>query len=343
MPAKKKSNKGGKKASGKKQRKSSTNKEQEKKLLNPQVQATVSRSLPPTADSPRAWMNEVSNVCQIIMSNYQLGTTAEGYPGSHWISQAVDYIQYCSENEVVAFSQGKTEALEAGVARAINYICKQWQVAGKASPGAAGDAKKARPGGANSSKSSDNSIESQIAAQGDVVRKLKAEKADKAIIKAAVDKLLALKASVASGKPVMPSADPVQVQADLVRKLKGDKADKAVIKAAVDKLLALKASAASGAPAAASDSADKKGSKKDKKNAASAKKAGSSSTEEKKETPVVLEKKPDAPITGTPGKTYLPTCPCCNHNIVTQTEKEWFCFFCDKSNATSFRCPKCLP
>jgi len=114
-------------------------------------------------------------------------------------------------------------------------------------------------------------LNSNVAAQGDLVRRLKAEKAAKPEIDDAVKKLLALKAEfkAATGldwKPGMTipqaaraapaatdSADAlnasVAAQGDLVRKLKADKAAKPDIDEAVKKLLALKAEykAATGA------------------------------------------------------------------------------------------------
>ena len=108
-------------------------------------------------------------------------------------------------------------------------------------------------------------INSAITAQGDLVRKLKTDKASKADIDEAVKKLLALKASykTATGQDWKPGAAPPQpkaaspaagggesagdintsivAQGDAVRKLKADKAAKADIDEAVKKLLALKA------------------------------------------------------------------------------------------------------
>ena len=104
-------------------------------------------------------------------------------------------------------------------------------------------------------------LNSAVAAQGDLVRKLKADKADKATIDEAVKKLLALKADykAATGSDWKPGAAPaaakpasggnsaadlnsaITAQGDIVRKLKSDKADKAAIDEAVKKLLALKA------------------------------------------------------------------------------------------------------
>jgi len=106
-------------------------------------------------------------------------------------------------------------------------------------------------------------IGAAVAAQGDLVRKLKSEKAAKPEIDEAVKKLLALKADfkAATGsdwKPGAPAAPAkassppaaagggdvgaaVAAQGDLVRKLKADKAAKPEIDEAVKKLLALKA------------------------------------------------------------------------------------------------------
>ncbi len=122
-------------------------------------------------------------------------------------------------------------------------------------------------------------LEKEVAAQGDVVRNLKASKADKTAIDLAVAKLLDLKkqlaacqAPAAAAPAVTESKDVAQLekdislQGDVVRKLKADKADKKVIDESVAKLLDLKKqlSAATGqAPAAAqSGSNKKKGGKK---------------------------------------------------------------------------------
>merc|ERR1719225_2029086 len=125
-----------------------------------------------------------------------------------------------------------------------------------------------------SGSSSPADINAAIVAQGDKVRKLKADKAAKPEIEEAVKKLLALKAEFKSatgqdwkpgmtvpetGKasspaPALGSSNPADInttigaQGDIVRKLKADKAPKPEIEAAVKKLLALKADfkAASG-------------------------------------------------------------------------------------------------
>merc|ERR1719184_287065 len=101
-----------------------------------------------------------------------------------------------------------------------------------------------------------------VAAQGDLVRKLKTEKAAKPDIDEAVKKLLSLKADykAATGSDWKPGAVPakqaepapvggaddglsgkVEAQGNLVRQLKGDKKPKEEIDAAVKKLLELKA------------------------------------------------------------------------------------------------------
>uniref|UniRef100_A0A0N4ZMS1 glutamate--tRNA ligase n=1 Tax=Parastrongyloides trichosuri TaxID=131310 RepID=A0A0N4ZMS1_PARTI len=112
----------------------------------------------------------------------------------------------------------------------------------------------------SSNGSSDEAVFHQkVTDQGEVVRKLKAEKAAKEVVKSAVDQLLALKAeyktkfgkdytpSVASSQPVQNNTDEssfhqkVTDQGEVVRKLKAEKAAKDVVKSAVDQLLALKA------------------------------------------------------------------------------------------------------
>ena len=109
----------------------------------------------------------------------------------------------------------------------------------------------------------DGDLGAAVAAQGDLVRKLKADKAPKPEIDEAVKKLLALKADFkaatgsdwkpgATAAPVAAAAPPassggsdigatVAAQGDLVRKLKSEKAAKPEIDEAVKKLLALKA------------------------------------------------------------------------------------------------------
>merc|ERR1711874_19577 len=106
-------------------------------------------------------------------------------------------------------------------------------------------------------------VDKKIREQGDQVRKLKGDKADKAAIDAAVKELLALKAEykALAGKDWKPSAEApknvksekepskeevdidkkIKEQGDKVRQLKGDKADKAAVDEAVKALLALKA------------------------------------------------------------------------------------------------------
>uniref|UniRef100_A0A8D8TL22 Bifunctional glutamate/proline--tRNA ligase n=1 Tax=Cacopsylla melanoneura TaxID=428564 RepID=A0A8D8TL22_9HEMI len=107
-------------------------------------------------------------------------------------------------------------------------------------------------------------LNEKIKAQGEKVRKLKAEKADKAAITAEVSALLSLKTEFKSvtGKDWTPDAAPtgkpatttppasdvnadelnkkITEQGDKIRKLKGEKADKATITAEVTALLSLK-------------------------------------------------------------------------------------------------------
>lgn len=146
---------------------------------------------------------------------------------------------------------------------------------------------------ANSEDCKVAAILSQIAAQGDKVRKLKAEKADKSLVDVEVKNLLNLKAqykaltgSEWTPKTVAPAQDSnkkadqktsaemngngdeiaaeVAKQGDLVRDLKAKKADKATIDAEVKKLLELKAKyqvatgSAYAAPAQVRDKKEKK-------------------------------------------------------------------------------------
>jgi len=115
--------------------------------------------------------------------------------------------------------------------------------------------------------SSAAALNTAVAAQGDLVRKLKTDKAAKPDVEEAVKKLLALKAEFKSAtgqdwKPGMTVPDTgkasspapttssltpaginaaITAQGDLVRKLKADKAAKPDVEEAVKKLLALKA------------------------------------------------------------------------------------------------------
>ena len=124
-------------------------------------------------------------------------------------------------------------------------------------PGAAPAAAKA----ATPAPAAGGDLSAVVAAQGDLVRKLKTEKAAKPEVDEAVKKLLALKAEykAATGSDWKPGAAPaaaaatsapaaggdlgavVAAQGDLVRKLKTDKAAKPEVDEAVKKLLALKA------------------------------------------------------------------------------------------------------
>jgi len=129
-------------------------------------------------------------------------------------------------------------------------------------PGAAAPAPKAAAAAAPSANGGD--IGAAVATQGDLVRKLKTEKAAKPDIDEAVKKLLALKAeykaatgsdwkpgAAAPAAPASPAASAtaqdsdigaaVAAQGDFVRKLKAEKAPKPDIDEAVKKLLALKA------------------------------------------------------------------------------------------------------
>lgn len=129
-------------------------------------------------------------------------------------------------------------------------------------PNAAVPAKKeSTPPAAAAAQSND--LNDQITKQGNLVRDLKSQKADKAKIDAAVKQLLALKAEykAQTGKDwlpgaIAPQAKPIAAaiaaqgndivakivkQGDVVRDLKSKKADKAQIEAEVKQLLALKA------------------------------------------------------------------------------------------------------
>ncbi|XP_040841631.1 bifunctional glutamate/proline--tRNA ligase isoform X2 [Ochotona curzoniae] len=159
----------------------------------------------------------------------------------------------------------------------------------------------------NSSKSSASVLESkslydEVAAQGEVVRQLKAEKAPKAKVNEAVERLLSLKAEYKekTGKEYVPGQPPlsqstdskpagnsepvgpetsdakalfdrVACQGEVVRKLKAEKASKDQIDAAVQELLQLKAQYKSLTgveykPVSATGAEDKDKKKKEKEN-----------------------------------------------------------------------------
>nr|CAD7454349.1 unnamed protein product [Timema tahoe] len=103
-----------------------------------------------------------------------------------------------------------------------------------------------------------NELLVKIAEQGDKIRTLKSEKADKNVVEAEVKELLSLKADykVVTGEAWKPGAkvpnkmsgpseaelaDKVAAQGDKVRKLKSEKADKNILDAEVKVLLSLKA------------------------------------------------------------------------------------------------------
>jgi len=124
-----------------------------------------------------------------------------------------------------------------------------------------GQKKVSKAPGAAPAAAAGGDLGAAVAAQGDLVRKLKTEKAAKPEVDEAVKKLLALKAEykAATGSDWKPGAAPapapaspaqpaggdpgaaVAAQGDLVRKLKADKAAKPEVDEAVKKLLALKA------------------------------------------------------------------------------------------------------
>ena len=86
-------------------------------------------------------------------------------------------------------------------------------------------------------------IEEKVKQQGDLVRKLKSQKAEKEKINEEVAKLKALKEELSQASKPAPNPEleaKIKAQGDIVRQLKADKASKDVIDEAVDKLKALK-------------------------------------------------------------------------------------------------------
>ena len=166
--------------------------------------------------------------------------------------------------------------IDAAVAALLDLKAKYKAATGKDwKPGQAAPAAKSATSPASVDSNADQ-LNAEITAQGDKVRQLKADKADKATVDAAVAALLDLKAKykAATGKDwkpgqAAPAAKPaaqlsassastgsnedklnadITAQGDKVRQLKADKADKPTVDAAVAKLLELKAAykAASG-------------------------------------------------------------------------------------------------
>jgi len=87
------------------------------------------------------------------------------------------------------------------------------------------------------------SIEDKIKQQGDLVRKLKSQKAEKDKITEEVAKLKALKEELSQANKPAPNPEleaKIKAQGDIVRQLKADKASKDVIDEAVERLKALK-------------------------------------------------------------------------------------------------------
>merc|ERR1712223_847338 len=95
-----------------------------------------------------------------------------------------------------------------------------------------------------SMESSRAELQEKIKAQGDIVRKLKAEKAEKSLIGEEVEKLKALKLQLdddnASSGHGAELQEKIKTQGDIVRKLKAEKAEKNLIDEQVEILKALK-------------------------------------------------------------------------------------------------------
>jgi len=225
-----------------------------------------------------------------LKANYKAATGSDWKPGAQPAKKA-------AEAQPVAAAAGNADELNASVAAQGEKVRQLKSAkADKASVDAAvaqlldlkakykaatGKDWKPAPQGAQPAKAAEapqpaassgaDSLSDEVAAQGDKVRQLKADKADKASIDAAVAKLLELKANykAATGKdwkpapqgsqPAKPAEAPKQAaaskesspvadqlnediaaQGDKVRQLKADKADKVAIDTAVSVLLGLK-------------------------------------------------------------------------------------------------------
>lgn len=81
----------------------------------------------PQAKTPKEWTSQVVAVCGIMVNSYVLGTQATGYPGTIWLTQAGEQLSKCSDNDLVAASQGKSKDVHPGVARAMSYIFKHFK------------------------------------------------------------------------------------------------------------------------------------------------------------------------------------------------------------------------
>merc|ERR1719435_849713 len=160
---------------------------------------------------------------------------------------------------------GSTPAQPTKVAAEKKPSAKEGKKQGGGSVAASSPTKQGKAASPVGGSDNGDVLNASVAAQGDLVRKLKTEKAAKPEIDEAVKKLLALKADYKSAtgsdwkpgaaatpaRPVQPASTggadadglsaAVAAQGDLVRKLKAEKAAKPDIDEAVIKLLSLKA------------------------------------------------------------------------------------------------------
>ncbi|XP_030642053.1 bifunctional glutamate/proline--tRNA ligase isoform X1 [Chanos chanos] len=186
-------------------------------------------------------------------------------------SASCPYTRVAQQGEVVRklkAEKAPKDQIDAAVKQLLDLKAEFKQLTGQEyKPGMAPTPTTTSQPAASSSGSSPAAMYARVAEQGDLVRKLKTEKAPKDQVEAAVKQLLALKteykqvtgqeykpgAPPASAAPVQSAPAPtvtssstgiyerVAQQGDLVRKLKAEKAPKDQVDAAVKQLLELKA------------------------------------------------------------------------------------------------------
>lgn len=203
-------------------------------------------------------------------------TPASGSPSP--VSTGCPYTRVAEQGEVVKklkAEKAPKEQVDAAVKQLLSLKAEFKQLTGQDYKPGMAPSTSSPPQPAPSSDSSPAAIYGHVSEQGEVVRKLKAEKAPKDQVDAAVKQLLALKAEykqvtgqdykpgvppagASPSTPAQPAAttlaasgssdsspksiyDRVTQQGDLVRKLKTDKAPKDQVDAAVKQLLSLKA------------------------------------------------------------------------------------------------------
>ncbi|KAJ0173785.1 hypothetical protein K1T71_010934 [Dendrolimus kikuchii] len=230
------------------------------------------------AKAEKAKVDEAVKVLLELKAKYKAGTGQDWKPGSTPASPAKASTDSSSLDQEVTKQGELVRSLKAAKAEKPKVdeavkVLLELKAKYKAATGQdwkPGATPSAAPAQQTSADSEANALSLQIVAQGDKVRKLKAEKVEKSVLDVEVKNLLNLKAQYKSltGADWSPNAAPptkkpaevkqeatmngveikatalaaeVAKQGDLVRDLKAKKADKTTIDAEVKKLLELKA------------------------------------------------------------------------------------------------------